>query len=101
MKALARRLRRLEDQLGPADGKPRKTFRIVLRRLDRIPGLEGAMCRRTMWPNGTVSENVVFGTSRSGRELTHEELDQWVGSFPIERFSSGLSRVALTPLPPP
>ena len=41
MKAIANRLRRLEDQLGPAGGKPRDYFRIVLIRLDRIPGLEG------------------------------------------------------------
>lgn len=42
MKAIANRLRRLEDQLGPAGGKPRDCLRIVLIRLDRIPGLEGA-----------------------------------------------------------
>ena len=96
MKAIARRLRRLEDQLGPSDGKLRHYFRIVLIRLDRIPGLEGATCRRRMLPNGTVSESVVMGTSRDGREFTQEELDQWVASFPIEPFST---KLCIVPLP--
>ena len=95
MKAIARRLRRLEDQFASADGKPRDYFRIVLIRLDRIPGLEGATCRRTMWPGGTVSESVVMGTSRDGREPTEEQLDRWVASFPIEPFSKKLRIVPL------
>jgi hypothetical protein len=96
VKALARRLRRLEDQFASADGMPRDYFRIVLRHLDRLPGLDGATCRRTMWPNGTVSESVVMGTSRDGREPTREELDRWVASFPIEPFST---KLCIIPLP--
>ena len=84
VRAIARRLRRLEDQFGPTERKPRDYSRIVLIRLDRIPGLEGAMCRRTWWPNGTVHKSVVLGKSSDGHELTKEELDQWVASFPIE-----------------
>jgi hypothetical protein len=96
VKAIARRLRRLEDQLGPADGKPRGYFRIVLIRLDRIPGFEGATCRRMLWPDGTLSENEVLGTSSDGREPTEEELDQWVATFPIEPFST---KLCIVPLP--
>jgi hypothetical protein len=95
MRVLEKRLRRLEDQLGPADGKPRHYFRIVLIRLDRIPGLEGATCRRTLLPNGTVSENVVLGTSRNGRELSTDELDGWIATFPIEPMQTSWSIVRL------
>ena len=97
MKAVARRLRRLEDQFASAEGKPRAYFRIVLVRLDRKPGLEGAMCRRMLWPDGTVSENVMLGMSSDGRELTDAELDAWVASFPIEEEEG----VRCSPLPPP
>jgi hypothetical protein len=96
MRAIGRRLRRLEDRCGTADGKPRKFFRMVLRRLNRKPGLEGAMCRRMLLPDGTVSENVVLGSS-NGRELADEELDAWAASFPIEE-EHGISPM---PLPPP
>ena len=85
MRAIDRRLRRLEDQLGPADGKPRDRFRLVLRPAGlRNPALEGATCRRTLCPNGTVLESVEFSRSSDGRELTQEELDQWVACFPVE-----------------
>ncbi len=85
MKAIAKRLRRLEDQFGPADGKPRERFRIVLQPAGlRTPDLEHSTCRRTLWPNGTVSETVEFGTGNNGREVTNDELDQWVASFPLE-----------------
>jgi len=85
MKAIARRLRRLEDEFGPTDGKPRERFRLVLRPAGlRNPALEGATCRRTLCPNGTVLESVEFRTSSNGPELTQGELDEWVASFPVE-----------------
>ena len=52
--------------------------------LDRNPDLEGATCRRTLCPNGTVLESVEFTTRNDDRELTQEELDKWVASFPVE-----------------
>jgi hypothetical protein len=78
------RLRRLDDQLGPPNRKPRDYFRIVLRRLDRIPGLEGAICRRTWWPNDIVHESVVLGTSSDGHERADEESDQLDCELPVE-----------------
>ena len=85
MRAIDRRLRRLEDQLGPADGKPRDRFRLVLRPAGlRNPSLENATCRRTLCPNGTVLESVEFTTSSNDRELTQAELDTWVASFPVD-----------------
>ena len=71
VKAIARRLRRLEDRFGPADGKPGERFRLVLRPAGlRKPDLENSTCRRTMWPDGTLSEMVRLGTGSDGRELT-------------------------------
>ena len=85
MKAIARRLRRLEDQFAPADGQPRDRFRLVLRPAGLLnPSLENATCRRTLCPNGTVMESVTFSTSTNGRELTEAELEDWVASFPVE-----------------
>jgi hypothetical protein len=55
------------------------------------------MCGRMLLPDGTVSENVVLGTSGSGRELTDAELDEWVASFPIEEENG----IQWMPLPPP
>ena len=69
----------------------------MLRRLGRIPGLEGATCRRTWWPDDTVNENVVLGTSSDGHAVTDEELDEWVQGFPIGE-EEGLR---LRPLPTP
>jgi hypothetical protein len=98
VKAIAKRLCRLEEQIGSADRKPRVSSRIVLRRVDSIPGLAGAACWRTLLPDGTVSESVALGTSSNGREVTDEELDAWVASFPIEEQEDG---IRVRPLPPP
>jgi|HubBroStandDraft_4_1064222.scaffolds.fasta_scaffold953754_2 hypothetical protein len=97
MKAIAKRLCRLEDQFGAADRRPRDYVCIVLRRLDRVPGLEGATPRRTLWPNGTVCENVVLRASTDGHKLTDDELDRWVAGLPIEEEDGLRCR----PLPPP
>jgi hypothetical protein len=49
------------------------------------PSLEGATCMRTLWPNGTLFEMVQFHKSSGGPdELTQDELDRWVESFPIQ-----------------
>ena len=83
MKAVARRLRRLEDH-SAVNGKPRDRFRIIVRRMDREPGLEGATCHRTLFPNGTLSEIVRLDKSSGGCEPTEDELDRWIARFPIE-----------------
>ena len=59
-------------------------FRLVLRRLERKPGLENATCKRTLWPNGTLFEMVRFNKHNDHPgELTAEELDRWVESVPM------------------
>jgi hypothetical protein len=84
MKAIHRRLHRLEDQMAVTHGKPQKTVRLVSR-LDCVSSLENGTCTRTPWPDGTVFEMLRFvGEREGGREATAEELDRWVASFPIE-----------------
>ena len=58
MKAIAKRLRRLEDEFGPADGKPRDRFRLVVRSAGEMLGSESATSRRTLCPDGTLMELV-------------------------------------------
>ena len=103
MKAMNRRLRGLEDQLGGVGGKPRKIWRVMLRPTSRKAELEKSTCRRFLCADGTVSENIVLAPGKNGREITDAEPEEWIESFPIERqasFRSGrLPRVR--PLPPP
>lgn len=96
MKGIAKRLRQQEDQIGGADGKPRRCLRLV----EYSPGapvLENATCRRTLCPDGTVMESVEFHTSSDSPELTQEELDESVAGFPVETpmrsVRSGLARL--------
>ena len=44
-----------------------------------------------------MNENVVLGTRHGGRDLTDEELDEWVQSFPIEEEDG----IRCIPMPPP
>jgi hypothetical protein len=68
---------------------------MVLRRLDRKPGLDGATCRGMQWPDGSVSENVAPGTGSDGRELTDEELDARVSASPSAPSSHPLGAVSI------
>jgi hypothetical protein len=83
VKAIAKRLRRLEDQFGPADGKPRERFRLVVRSAGEMLGPETATCRRTLCPDGTLMELIEMSATHA-RGLSQEELDQWVASSPVE-----------------
>jgi hypothetical protein len=56
------------DQFGGANGQPPEVFRMIVRHLDRKPGLEGSTCRRTMRPGGIVPERVHLGSSSDGLE---------------------------------
>jgi hypothetical protein len=82
VKAIAKRLRRLEDY-STVNGKPRDRLRLVVRRMDRTSGLEGATCHRTLFPNGTLSEIVRLDKSNGGCEPTEDQLDRWIACLPI------------------
>jgi hypothetical protein len=68
MTIIDRRLRKLEDRFGPADGRPGRD----------------ATCRRTLWSDGTLFERVEFNKHNEGPDvLTDEELDRWLEEFPV------------------
>ena len=49
------------------------------------PSLEDATCTRTLWSDGTLFEMVEFNRHNEGPdELTDEELDKWLESFPVD-----------------
>ena len=86
MKTVTKRITRLEEHLLVAVN-PRKRLSIVVIRVDRKPSLEGATCTRTLCPDGTLMEVVRLDQSRPGREeLTDEELERWIETFPIIRL---------------
>ncbi len=92
MRAVARRVRRLENRLHVVAG-PRQRFRMVVCRMDRKPSLEGATCQRSLYANGTLLELVRLDRSDEGREtLTDEELERWVAGFPVHRAAIGPAR---------
>jgi hypothetical protein len=83
MRAVVRRIR-LEDQFGSAMGKPRRRLRIMISMAGDKPSLEDATCRRTLWPDGSLFELVQFNAHNYGPdELTDEELDRWLESYPV------------------
>jgi hypothetical protein len=84
VKAVARRLGRLEDQLGGADRKPRKTFRIMTSPVGGRADLENSWCRRTLCADGTVSESIFLVGGHNARQITDAKLEAWIDSFPIE-----------------
>jgi hypothetical protein len=89
MKTLARRIGKLEDQFRPAD-MPRRHSRLQVRLLGSKLCLTDAKCTRTLCSDGTVMELVDFQKYNEGPdELTDEELDRWVGAFPIQRPAEG------------
>src|SRR5271167_3394013 len=95
MKAITRRLDRIENQLWPPAPKPRTWFRVVVRRedidvpvvrnRDREPSFEKATCKRTLCPDGTLWEVVRLDKmSEGGEQPTETELNTWIAGFPIE-----------------
>jgi hypothetical protein len=86
MQVRGKRIARLEEHLLVAVN-PRKRLSIVVMRVDRKPSLEGATCTRTLCPNGTIMQVIHLDQSRPGREeLTDEELERWIETFPIVRL---------------
>lgn len=80
MRAITRRLCRLEDQIGLA-GKPRRRFRLVVS-LAKPLNLATSTCQRRLSPDGLLTEIVRLDGSRDG--LTDEELEKFIERFPVE-----------------
>ena len=70
----------------------------MLRPQGRDLDLENSWCQRTLCADGTVCESVTLATGNDGREVTDEELDEWIATFPIEPADG---RIHLRRLPPP
>lgn len=93
MKAITRRLNRIENRFSPP--KPRTRFRVVIRRedvdaplvrnRDREPSSENATCTRSLCSDGTLGEVVRLDNMGEGSERpSDEELNTWIAGFPIE-----------------
>ena len=87
MKTVVRRLRRIEDQLGPNVQcdfvrNPRRRLRLVVARMDRPLNLATSRCTRTLSPDGFLMEVVRLDGIRTG--LGEEELERFVASFPVQ-----------------
>jgi hypothetical protein len=84
MKALARRIHRLQRQFAPpADylKNPRDRLRLVVCAMDHDLRLDTSTCTRTLCSNGTLMEVVHLDGIRG--ELSDGELDQFVSGFPV------------------
>jgi len=87
MKAVIRRIARLEDQFAPKVQPdflrhPLQRLRLVISGMDRDLALETSTCHRTLTARGCLIEVVRLGGRRNG--LTDEELEEFVKSFPVE-----------------
>jgi len=89
MKAIGRRVCRLEVRFAPRD-KPRERVRLVVGAIGPEEGLQNATCQRTLSANGLLTE--VVRLKGSGDGLTDEDLDRFVESFPIEPVGGPVSR---------
>ena len=87
MRAITRRLLRLEDQVVVPD-RPRRRLRLVVMRAGARPCLEGATCTRMLCVDGSLLETLQFLKQSDGPgEPTAEEVDKWIESMPVQVLS--------------
>src|SRR5215471_65249 len=78
MRTVVQRVGRLEIRSLSGPG-PMQRFRIIVRRLDREPGLENASCKRKLWPDGTLFELIRLDRSSPGRTaFSGEGFEAWI-----------------------
>jgi hypothetical protein len=90
VKAVIRRIARLEDQFAPKVQpdflrRPRQRLRLVVSGMDRDLALETSTCQRTLTATGCLIEVVRLDGRHNG--LTHEELEKFVKNFPVRDHS--------------
>ena len=73
------RLQKLERQRSQIE---RGRFRIVVSHAGKPFNLATATCTRTLMPDGGLME--IVNVNGSGHELSDEELERFIQSFPIE-----------------
>ena len=84
MKALRGRIGWLEHRFRPGDPK---RFRMTVRCHGGGPGLEGATCHRSLWPDGTIAELVKFkgmGYEEGAGTNEEEEFRTWIETLPVD-----------------
>jgi len=77
--SLKTRLQKLERQRSQIE---RGRFRIVVSHAGKPFNLATATCTRTLMPDGGLME--IVNVNGSGHELSDEELERFIQSFPIE-----------------
>lgn len=88
MKTMARRLSRLEDRFRPEGWKPRGVFGYLICVAGSKRRLEGATCQRSLWPDGTLFETVMFPEHHGTDEVTDDEPERWIASFPVQGLNA-------------
>ena len=89
MKPMNRRLSKLEHRLRPAGWKPRGLLRYLVSRSGSKRTLEGATCQRSLWPDGTLFEMVMFPEHNAGAaEVTDDEMERWIATFPVHGLNT-------------
>src|SRR5215469_1910222 len=92
---LKRRLEALEQTSGTLLEKiqsgemaPKSRLPVIVSCYVGTPDLENSTCRRTLYPNGSLIEyvriNDAQGELASSKELSDDQLEQWIATFPIE-----------------
>jgi hypothetical protein len=83
MKAIAKRLRRLEEQgcIGEP-GKRHQQMRLVVSGIGQPLDLANSTCSRKLDSSGHLLELIALHGSR--HDLTDEQMENFVQSFPIE-----------------
>jgi hypothetical protein len=66
MKPMNRRLSKLEDRFRPAGWEPRGRWRYLVSVAGAKRTLEAATCQRSLWPDGTLFEMVMFSRTQLG-----------------------------------
>jgi hypothetical protein len=88
MKAMNRRLFKLEDRFRPVGWKPRKVLRLLIGMAGARRSLEGATCQRSLCPDGTLIETMWFHPHNDGPEVTDDELERWIATFPVQGLNA-------------
>ena len=79
MKAICRRLRRLEAEMAPTPLEPKKYFPIIISALDRKRSLMNATYRSNLCKDGTLYETIdLTGDPDAREDVTDMELEAWV-----------------------
>jgi hypothetical protein len=64
--------------------EPRKLLRVLKGMAGARRSLDGATCQRSLWPDGTLLEAVRFHKHNQVPEVTDDELERWIATFPAE-----------------